>query len=299
MLFEKPKVGIALAGGGAKGLAHIGVLKYLKEQDIRIDTIAGTSIGAIVGGVYSLNPDVSFLEIKARKLVDSEVFQELGLDKFSKEHGGWFTKLKNKLRSSKIIAETFFKYSLLPKDKTEKIFKSLFGKHTFKEVRIPFAAVALDLYSGEDVIIKEGFLWKAAQASAAIPGIFPPVKMGKKLLVDGGVTANVPINACIELGADVVIAVVFGKEPSPPGDIDTAMEVILRSDELAKLKLFRMLLDRADVVVEVNLKELHWTDFSEIDFCIEKGIEAAKRSLKKIKEVLKRRYLWRKKLFGR
>ncbi len=299
MIFSKPKVGVALSGGGAKGLAHIGALEMLVKEGIKIDAVAGTSIGAVVGAVYALNPDIEFLKKKAEELVSSDAFKELGLDKFSKERGGWLATLKNRLKDSIAIAESFFKSSLIPLDKTEKVFKDIFEDRKFSETKIPFATVALDLISGEDVIMKEGYLWQAVQASAAIPGIFPVVKKDGMMLVDGGVTANVPINALFELGVDVVIAVIFGKQPSPPGDYNTAIEVILRSDELAKFKLFRLLLDRADVVVEIDVKELHWTNFSELDFCIQRGKEAVLKKIDKIRYVTSRFYYFKKKFFGK
>jgi NTE family protein len=109
--------------------------------------------------------------------------------------------------------------------------------------------------------------------------------MDGKMLVDGGVTANAPITAAKKLGADIIIGVIFGYEPSPPGKLESSMSVILRGDELAKLKLFRMLIEQADYVVEIDTGNTHWTDFGVYEECIEKGKEAAISHLDKLKRI--------------
>ncbi|RKZ21077.1 hypothetical protein DRQ16_04085 [bacterium] len=288
-IFRKPKVGIALAGGSAKGLAHIGILEVLEREGLKISTVAGTSIGAIVGGLYALNPSASFLYEKARELVNSEAYRDLHLDRFSREEGGgWFASLKKKMKETALLAEMFRKRSLIPQEPTERVFKEIFGEAEFKDTKLPFAAVALDLITGKDVIITEGALWKAAMASAAIPGVFPPVEWDGMLLVDGGVTANVPIEAAFKLGSQRIIASVLGKEPSKPGNLNSAISIFLRVDELAKLKLFRMLLEKAHCVVDIETEDIHWTDFGRIEECVERGRRAAEKSLKKIRRMWSR-----------
>ncbi len=286
MLFKKPKTGIALAGGGAKGLAHIGFLETLKENGIPIDIISGTSIGAVIGAAYALEPDIGKLKATLRILIESDVFRDLKLDKFkSVEEDHWFDRIRNKLKMSLTFAEAATRPSLVPEIQVVKLFDELFGEKTFKDTELPFAAVALDLVSGEDVLFREGLIRDAVRASTAIPGIFPTVNMNGKLLVDGGVTANAPITAARELGADIVIGAIFGYEPSPPGKLESSMSVILRGDELAKLKLFRMLIEKADYVVEIDTGNTHWTDFGMYEECIEKGKAAAITHLEKLKRI--------------
>jgi NTE family protein len=135
------------------------------------------------------------------------------------------------------------------------------------------------------VIFKEGLIKDAVRASTAIPGILPTVKMGGKLLVDGGVTANDPVLAARELGAEIVIGIIFGYDPSPIGKLNSSIDVILRGDELAKLKLFRMLISKADYVVEIDTGNMHWTDFGMLEECIEMGRKAATRHIGKLKKI--------------
>ncbi|MCK4506419.1 MAG: patatin-like phospholipase family protein [Candidatus Aegiribacteria sp.] len=286
MLFNKPKIGIALAGGGAKGLAQIGFLEILEKNGIPIDIISGTSIGAVIGAAYALEPDIEKLKATLRILMESDVFRDLKLDKFkSVEEDHWFNRIRNKLKMSLTFAEAATRPSLIPEMQVIRLFDELFGEKTFEDTEIPFAAVALDLISGEDVLFREGLIRDAVRASTAIPGIFPTVNMDGKMLVDGGVTANAPITAARKLGADIIIGVIFGYEPSPPGKLESSMSVILRGDELAKLKLFRMLIEQADYVVEIDTGNTHWTDFGVYEECIEKGIKAAISHLDKLKRI--------------
>ncbi len=287
MLKKRPVLGLALGGGSAKGLAHIGVIKVLVEEGINIDMISGTSIGAIVGGIYALNPDVEYLIKRARELVFSEAFTNLKLDKFTKNEGGWFGRIKSRFKDGITLAESLMKESIIKKELTEKVFKEIFGDYDIRDTKIPFSCVALDLITGDDVIFFKGPLWKTAMASAAIPGVFPPVNYENYMLVDGGVTANVPIEAVKKMGSNKVIGVIVGgklKELNPP---KTALEVILRADEIAKFKLFRTTLKEANLIIDIDLKDFHWTDFSRIDELIKKGEEAAREATGRIKELTK------------
>jgi len=290
MIYRNPSIGIALSGGGAKGLAHIGVLEALEEEGIKIDKIAGTSMGAIVGGLYALNPESRWMKERAYNIVSSDIFKSIGLEKFREtDEDTWFDRFRNRLKSGMVMTESFLKQAFIQEENVEKIFKELFKEKTFSDTALPFAAVALDLITGNDVIFKEGPLWRAVKASAAIPGIFPPVRYNNMILVDGGVTANVPVEAVKNLGANFVIAVVFDLSPAPPGNLNTAFEIYMRSDELAKVKLERLLIHQADVVIPVDTKHHHWTEFESIDFFIEVGKNSTKQHIKEIKSGLTRK----------
>jgi NTE family protein len=286
LLHRKRKVGIALAGGGAKGLAHIGFLEAIRENGIPVDIITGTSIGAVIGAVYALEPDTEKMKHTLRKLMESEIYQNLKLDKFRSSGGDhWFDRIRNKLKIGLTFAEAATSPSLITEEPVVKLFKELFHEKTFEDTELPFAAVALDLVSGEDVVFSEGLIRNAVMASTAIPGLFPVVKIGERILVDGGVTANDPVVAARELGADVVIGVIFGYEPSPPGNLDTSMSVVLRGDELAKLKLFRILIEKADHVVEIQTGNTHWTDFGMYEELIEMGKKATNKHIDKLRRI--------------
>ncbi|MCD6133204.1 MAG: patatin-like phospholipase family protein [Deltaproteobacteria bacterium] len=300
MILPEPVIGLALAGGGAKGIAHIGVIEVLEEEGINIDRIAGTSIGAIIGAMYALNPDIHLLKQKVKEIINLDAYQKLALGKFKPRKGEtWLDKWVNRFQEGALLTELLTKNALLSKKETDEIFHYIFGEKTFNDTKIPFASTALDLLTGKDVVMKRGDLWEAVRASAAIPAIFPPVRQKDKLLVDGGVTANIPVKLAFDLGANIVIAVMLKSTPSSPGKLNTALEIYMRSEELTYIKLCKILSKGADLVIKPDVEGVYWTDFDKMEFCIEKGREAAKRQLKKIKAVTSREYLVCKKLFGK
>lgn len=179
---KRKTVGIALGGGAAKGLAHIGVLKALEEARVPIDFIAGTSMGAVVGGWYAMDGNIASME-------------------------EFVSALERKERES--LAKMSIKKGR-PRVKDESIMKIIdkhFGERRFESCKIPFRAVATDVKNGDEIIISEGKIANAIKASAAIPIIFDSVEIGGKYLVDGGMVNPIPADVVREMGADIVLAV--------------------------------------------------------------------------------------------
>lgn len=174
------KIGLALGAGAARGWAHIGIIRALEELGVKIDVVAGCSIGAYVGAAYA-SGKLDELETWAYSLSEWQVFSLLGI---GFRRGG--------LASGQKVFE---------KHKAE------FCPATFEEMNLPFAAVATDLYSGKEVVFNSGEVMDAIQASCAIPALFPPIEHEGRWLVDGAVVNPVPVNQCRQLGADFVIAV--------------------------------------------------------------------------------------------
>ena len=186
---EGPRIGLALASGGARGSAHVGVLKVLEREGIKVSAIAGSSIGAMVGGAYAAGASVERIE------------QE------------WLnTDLPKVVRS---FLPTFPRAGLSSGGELRKYLKSMFGDLRIEDLEIPFAAVACDLDTGETVVLREGPLVDALRASSAIPGIFFPVRWGRRILVDGGLVEPLPVRVCRELGAEIVIGVDIVPRPRP------------------------------------------------------------------------------------
>ena len=181
------KIGYALGGGAARGLSHIGVLKVLHKHGISPDVIAGTSIGAIIGALYAAGYDPEDIE----KIV-------LGMD--------W-----KKLAS--LVDWTLPFSGLLQGKRVVSLLRSILGDITFSQLRFDFACVATDILSGEQVVLREGALVEAVRASISIPGIFTPVELSGRYLVDGGLVNTVPVSICREMGADYVIGVNVIPEP--------------------------------------------------------------------------------------
>lgn len=211
---RKFKVALALGGGGVRGFSHIGVLKVLEENRFPIDLVVGTSMGAIVGAIYCLYKDINLLEEKALEIVNSKEIK--GLGGFLAESEPEEKKLLIK-RFLDSIRDVYLWYKIRTKKwiVDSKIIRSFISRiipenKIFSDLKIPFFCVATDILTGEEVIFKEGNLLDAVLASSSIPGIFEPMKIGKRLFVDGGITSLVPSPAAKRSGSDFIIGVNVG-----------------------------------------------------------------------------------------
>lgn len=296
-MFSKPKLGLVLSGGAARGLSHIGVLEILEREGIKPSFIAGASMGAIIGALYSLNPDVKSLYKKALEFTSDPSLRNLGFEVFEKrEEGSLLRRLQNYFNDKIVFAEFLIKKSIIKEEKAFLPFSNIFQTKTFADLKIPFACVSLDLISGREIVLKEGKLKEAIYASSAMPGIFPPLSKGNMLLVDGGVVSNAPIKVAKEMGAEVVLASVPMGGDGPSGSLEKAFQVLLRCNQLVSKKLQDILLKRADYIVYPYLPGLHWANFRKLDYCVKRGGEATLKSLPEIKRITSRSY-WFKKRF--
>ena len=179
---RRPKVGLALSGGGARGLAHIGVLKVLEREEIPVDFLAGTSMGGVIAAGYAAGLSTTTMEKEALRM-------------------SHITYLMN------LFDISFPKMGLVEGKKVQEYFYRHLGDVTFDELRIPLALVAVDLETGEEVILREGRVAEAVRATISMPGVFAPFRLNGRLLVDGGVLNAVPADVVRQMGAEVVIAV--------------------------------------------------------------------------------------------
>lgn len=180
---RKPKkIGLALSSGAAKGLSHIGVIKAMKEDNVRVDMVSGASIGAIVGACYAKTGDVDHLE----KVVNE-------------------TDLMKLFKLVDLNLALMFK-GFIHGNKVKELLSDLIGDINFNDLKIPLKIVATEVNTGTEVIIGEGSVVEAVRASISLPGIFTPVRVGKKFVMDGGVANPVPVNVVREMGSDYVIA---------------------------------------------------------------------------------------------
>ncbi len=258
-------VGLALSGGAARGLAHIGVLEVLEKHGIPIDLIAGTSSGAIIGAAYAWDRDIARIN---RDALDAN----------------W----KN-IRP--ILDPTFPKTGFIRGRKLRNLLASYVGGDTcFADLEIPFACVATDIDTGEAVILRSGSVPEALRATVSMPGIFKVHYHEERYLVDGGLTVPVPVDLAREMGADFVIAVnanpdvvsrlgtgarkrvAKGKEP-------TIWQVISQAIYISTYALSFTNLERADAVIEPDLGEFNLTDFNRVPEIIEAGRIAAEHAV--------------------
>jgi len=248
---KKQRIGVALSGGSALGIAHIGVLQSLTDHKIPIDCIAGTSAGAIIAACYAFDVPMERAIETARKLswynIPRISFSGLGL--FS--HAALTRFIEEFLKDAKI-----------------------------EDATIPLAIIAADLETGERVIFRKGPLFSALTASASIPGFFVPVDVSGRLLVDGGMVDNLPFSALSEMGATMKIGVDVNRLVShhrPKNFLD----VVTRSMEM--VTTYRHPLKKDEILIEPHLEEFTPSDFAKADGLVKEGYRAATLNIKEIR----------------
>lgn len=283
------KVGLALGGGGARGLAHLGVLQVLEEEHIPIDAISGTSMGAIIGALYAYNPDIRALTAKVRQCVETGSFRALMYDlNREKDREGLLFKFSGFIKRAYLSTIIKTRISVIPKERIENVIVELLPDVNIEDLKIPFCVTATNLFKGEEIIINKGPLRKAVLASASIPGILPPVEWNGDLLADGGSVSECPINGCKLLGADVVIAVNVKSRKRYLEHLDNGLEVISRANYITGTRLNELNLLKADIVISPPVGNIHWAHFKRVDHCLKRGERAVWSKLEVIKETIKK-----------
>jgi NTE family protein len=287
---RKPKkIGLALGGGGARGLAHIGIMKVLEREKIKPDIIVGTSIGALVGGALASGMKVEELEERVASFLESNLYQSSELKAMGDAKRGIEQGLSRQIQSyfkTKIrLAQGIFRPSILPMKDIEEFINFFIPDIQIEDTIIPFRAVATDLKSAECVVLKKGSLRRSILASSAVPGALPPVEINGRLLSDGGIICIVPARCALEEGADVVIAIPVDRDISLVSGLQTAADIYVRAGEIQGFYLERNHLENADIVIRLELGDTHWTDFSQSKQLISLGESAAMDSLPEIRRL--------------
>lgn len=285
---KKFKVGLALGGGGVRGLAHIGILKVFEQERIPIDLIVGTSMGAVVGASYALSGKSFTVEQKILQLLQNKEISKLeslagesrpedkrliveGLVAFVKESLLWNLKGIKRWIDDGVEIKALFRKSIADAD--------------FSQTRIPFACVACDLKTGEEVILNKGKMSEAVMASSSVAAVLPPLQLGQRLLIDGAITSEVPVEACRRLGADFVIAVNVESQIFYD-NFRHGMDILFQSDEIRSHELVRLKLKLADFVIHPPMENISWAAFSKARQCIQKGEQAARQIKTRLKSAL-------------
>jgi len=246
-------------------MAHIGVLKVLERKGILPQMIAGTSMGALIGALYAKEPDADRLE-----------HYSIGWSRWKVAH---------------LLDPTRPRIGLIKGRKVEDILVSLLGDTTFFDLKVPFACVATDIETGEEVVIREGLVVKAVRASISMPGIFVPVESDERLLVDGGLVDPVPVSIVKKMGADFIIAVNVSADPvvrirqqgEEEGDRDlNIFGILTQTVHIASHLILRAGLEEADLVIEPDVSHIGPADFHLASECISRGLDAAERALSTI-----------------
>ena len=207
------KIGLALGSGGARGLAHAGVLEALEEAGIRADVVAGTSMGSIVGGLYAQNPDPARVWQRFEAYVTNDDMASYWApfvprdDEEARDPQSRMSGIFDFMQRKMIAVKTVTRAYMQDEDKLRGPLAELFGPISFEDLEIPLATVSLDLISGQGKVFTSGPVIDGIYASSAIPSVFPPMMRDGQMLCDGGGPFRVPVEACREMGADFIIAV--------------------------------------------------------------------------------------------
>jgi len=268
------KVGLALGSGAARGLAHIGALTVLKKEGIPIDMIAGTSAGAAIGALYARGKDVNLIK-------------RLALD-------------LSQMRLYPLADLTLPRTGFIGGRKIADWFRSVIGSNVqFSDLKIPFACVAADIMTGEEIVISEGSVIEAIRASISIPGIFTPAKIEGRYLVDGGLVNPIPVSILQQMGAEFIIAVnvlpdITARDKShwlSNEGVEAAKEpnilyILMQSIYIGSYSLARSSLINADIVIAPKVAHIGPGDFHHAQKCIQQGEIAAQKSVAELKRKL-------------
>ncbi len=296
------KVALVLGGGGARGLAHLGVLRVLEREKIKFHFIVGCSFGAIVGAMYAQTPQVELVEKRFRNFVHTKAFKELGFHLMKKrqiDEDMYFKQLAHNIRNRVLINLVVSKLGVLKENRLQNAVAYLVKPGKIEDTHIPFACNATDLISGRPYLFTHGDIRTAVQASSAIPGIFPPLQWNGKLFSDGAITFNVPIPFAKALGADYVIAVDVHPSLQEEQNISNVFDVILRANPITGTFLTERLLSEANLVVRPEVGHFHWSDFDHAEKIVEEGERAMEEALSQfrrqvnVKRMGPLRRLWR------
>ena len=285
---------IVLGGGGARGLSHLGVLQVLEREGISVDCLVGTSAGAVVGAAYALEPDAESLLGRSLEYFRGDAsrrssFKQVLLKSEDAEQN-FFTNLISSIRKSYVFSTLIRRPSIFPSETLQEVIADLVPDQEFSDVRIPFMVPALDIRSGEEVLIREGPLRRAVLASCSLPGFFPPVDYDSRLLVDSGVIGPVPVKSARCFDPAVVIAVDISAHLEDISDIAQGLDAILRVEAIACGRLNDLELAEADVIIRPEVGEKYWSDFSGLGDLVAAGSRATERQLEVLRQLTVRRF---------
>ncbi len=284
---------LVLGGGGARGMAHVGVLRVLEEAGLVPSYIVGTSIGSVIGGMYAQRPDTNEVYRRLTAFLEGDFYRDVGLSMFYEtKKSGLFEQLEawvNEVRKRLLMSKLMLTPGAFARDLLEQALGYLLDDTPISATVIPFATISCDLVKGTVEIITDGSIITATCASSAIPGVVEPVKYDGKLLVDGGTTSMTPVWEAKELVPYPVIAVTIARPLNSNATPTRGIEVMLRAGDLASMHLNRRSLLSAEIVIAPDVGDVHWSEFHRGEEMIQAGQLAAHDALPAIKELLQTR----------
>jgi NTE family protein len=286
---KRPKIGLVLSGGGAKGFAHIGVLKVLEEAGIKIDYIGGTSMGSVIGGLYASGYNASQIDSIFKKTN----FDELINDYIPRSSKNFYGKKNDELYAivlpfsnfrigiPEALSKGMYNYNLL-----SSLTRNVRHVRDFNKLPTPFLCIGTNIETGEEVLLNKGNLVQAMMASAAFPSLFTPVEIDGNLLVDGGVVNNYPIKEVRNLGADIIIGVDVQDDLLNRKNLKNATRILVQITNLQSIDKMKNKIKDTDVYIKPDIRDYGVISFDKGEEIIRKGEEAAFAVYEKIKSLV-------------
>jgi len=288
------KVGLSLSGGAARGLIHLGAIEELEKEKVPVDMIAGCSIGALIGAMYAMNPNAEMVKQKIVSFLENADEQIIPFD-YQRDGDG--VEKRSMLKKITVSLKKSFHYgialtqlSLLSTEKLKESLSKVIPDADFSECAIPFVCSATDITNNRAYYFSEGSLLDAVTASCSIPGLYPPIIHEGMTLVDGGWSALNHPDKLREMGAGFVIAIIIQQEIKDER-LSTGLDVVIKSNAAAREVLSMSQLKDADVVIEPEVCDINWWDFTNSGVCMILGKERTADTVKEIKNKL-----WKKKI---
>lgn len=260
---KRPKIILVLGGGGARGFAHVGVLKALREANVPIDMVVGTSMGALVGSMFCSGVELEKIE-KIAEYIKWNDISNLG---------------------SISLLKMVFSEKLLSTKRMEEYINKMIGDKYFFQLNIPFACVATDMTTGEKIIFKEGKVATAARASATIPGLFEPVQYRQRFLVDGGLVENIPVSVAKLFNPDIIITVAVSADITK-NSFNSVFSSLFQTIYIQGQQSDRINLDMSDIIIAPKVNDISAIEINRAVECIDAGFIAGKKSIEKIKKII-------------
>lgn len=281
----RPKIGVALGGGGARGYAHIGVLRVLQQEGVPIDIVVGTSMGAIIGGAYAVGMDMTKLE---------KILANLDLNRLLDLPSSPVATVAKRI-ASEFLTRTDWRKNEQEETKNLCQFFAVFTKGLrFEDLkRVKFAVVAADIDTGEEVVLEEGPLHRAIAASATVPGLHYPIRYNDRFLVDGGIINKLPADVALRLGAEVVIAVEVGAPLAKAREVRNSIDLLAQAETITGRELMRLKLERVReklgerlILLQPALERVSMLSLDQVTAAAQAGEREARKHLDRIKSLI-------------
>ena len=283
-LLKKKKTALVLGGGGARGIAHLGIIKFLEENGYNFDFIVGTSAGGVFGSFYLKYKDVdrAWQELKKEVYEKEDVIEHLSKVTYNSEKMSLIANFREKIYAAKVL----FKEGVLEEKFMREPYEIMFkGINNIEELNGKIYMVAIDLLTGQDIVFSKGELLPALMATSALPGIFPPVNYKGYYLIDGGSTQKLPTIIARKLGADRILAVDVGtnldkKVKKHP----TGVKIMIRVEDIVSYRLHEINIKFSDLYIRPEIEKFKWFEFDKYEEIFKIGYNAARQKASEIED---------------